>query len=134
AGVMGARRPAGELASRLPRELSGGQRQRVAIARALAAGADVLVCDEITSNLDAQVAASVLALLDSLRRTLGLAVLIVTHDLGVIARNADRVAVLSGGRIVEEGTVEQVFGDPRHEASRMLLDAARPVTAAADVP
>ncbi|MGV9767027.1 MULTISPECIES: ABC transporter ATP-binding protein [Micromonospora] len=124
----------GELASRLPRELSGGQRQRVAIARALAAGADVLVCDEVTSNLDAQVAASVLALLDSLRRTLGLAVLIVTHDLGVIARNADRVAVLSGGRIVEEGTVEQVFGNPRHEASRMLLDAARPVTAAADVP
>ncbi|MGW4463821.1 ABC transporter ATP-binding protein [Micromonospora sp. NPDC004704] len=123
-----------ELAPRLPRELSGGQRQRVVIARALAAGAAVLICDEITSNLDARVAASVLALLDSLRRELGLALLMVTHDLGVIARNADRVAVLSDGRIVDEGTVEEVFGSPRHEVTRALIGAAVPIPAAPNMP
>ncbi|CCH31874.1 ABC transporter ATP-binding protein [Actinosynnema sp. NPDC047251] len=115
---------AGELADRLPRQLSGGQRQRVAIARALAAGADVLICDEVTSNLDVQVAASVLELLDSLRGELGLAVLTVTHDLGVIARNADRVLVLDRGRVVEEGPVAEVLGHPVHAATRALVDAA----------
>ncbi|XVV00799.1 ABC transporter ATP-binding protein [Actinosynnema sp. CA-248983] len=115
------------LADRLPRQLSGGQRQRVAIARALAAGADVLICDEVTSNLDVHVAASVLALLDSLRRELGLALLTVTHDLGVIARNADRVVVLDRGKVVEEGPVADVLGSPRHAATRALVEASRGV-------
>ncbi|MBB5953754.1 peptide/nickel transport system ATP-binding protein [Saccharothrix tamanrassetensis] len=112
-----------ELATRLPRELSGGQRQRVAIARALAAGADVLLCDEITSSLDVRVAASVLALLDRLRRELDLAVLVITHDLAVIARNADRVVVLSEGKVVEEGSVAEVLGRPEHPTTRTLVDA-----------
>ncbi|MBW4720379.1 ABC transporter ATP-binding protein [Saccharothrix obliqua] len=114
----------GELAGRLPRQVSGGQRQRVAIARALAAGADVLICDEVTSNLDVRVAASVLELLDALRRDLGLAVLTVTHDLGVIARNADRVVVLDRGKVVEEGPVADVFRAPAHDVTRALVDAA----------
>ncbi|WP_434739736.1 ABC transporter ATP-binding protein [Micromonospora sp. SH-82] len=116
-----------ELADRLPRELSGGQRQRVAIARALAAGADVLICDEVTSNLDAQVGAAVLRLLDSLRTELGVALLMVTHDLGVVARHAERVVVLSGGRVVDDGPVDDVLGAPRHEVTRALVAAATPV-------
>ncbi|OLR94835.1 ABC transporter ATP-binding protein [Actinokineospora bangkokensis] len=114
-----------EIAGRLPREVSGGQRQRVAIARALAADARVLVCDEITSSLDVRIAADVLDLLDRLRAELGFAVLTITHDLGVIARHADRVVVLDGGRVVEHGPVPAVFTDPAHPATRELLAAAR---------
>ena len=112
-----------EFASRYPRELSGGERQRVAIARALAARPEVLICDEITSSLDTSVQASILDLLDDLRSQLGLAVLLITHDLGIVARSADRVLVLDHGRICEQGTVTQVLSAPTHETTRLLLAA-----------
>ena len=109
---------------RFPRELSGGERQRAAIARALAAGPRVLVCDEITSALDASVQAAVLDLLLGLRDELGLALLFITHDLGVVASVADEVAVLDGGAIVEQGTTTRVLGEAEHTYTRRLVDAA----------
>ncbi|WP_406207821.1 ABC transporter ATP-binding protein [Kitasatospora sp. NBC_01560] len=112
------------LAGRYPQQLSGGQRQRVAIARALAARPDVLLCDEITASLDTRVQADVLALLNGLRAELGLAVVFITHDLGVLARVADRVLVLVDGKICEQGPVAEVLTDPRHEWTRSLVEAA----------
>ncbi|MER5550626.1 ATP-binding cassette domain-containing protein [Streptomyces sp. NPDC002793] len=107
--------------TRRPGELSGGQRQRVALARALAAGPRVLVCDEITSALDPETGAGVLALLGTLRRTLGLTVVLVTHDLTAAARFADRVVVLAGGRVVESGPADRVLGRPEHAVTRELV-------------
>ena len=114
-----------DLAQRYPRELSGGERQRVAIARALAAGPELLVCDEVTSALDVSVQAGILQLLDDLRAQLGLTLLFITHDFGVVARIADRVAVLDGGRICEQGPGGEVLARPEHEATRRLLAACR---------
>ncbi|MER7054159.1 ATP-binding cassette domain-containing protein [Streptomyces sp. NPDC000351] len=110
-----------ETLSRRPGELSGGQRQRVALARTLAAGPRVLVCDEITSALDPETAGGVLALLDSLRRTLGVTVVMVTHDLTAAARGAERIVVLDGGRVVEAGPVDRVLTAPEHPVTRELL-------------
>ncbi|MEU3892188.1 ABC transporter ATP-binding protein [Streptomyces sp. NPDC029041] len=110
-------------AGRLPRTLSGGQRQRVALARALAAEPRLLLCDEVTSSLDVRIQADILALLDGLRTRLGLGLLLISHDLGVIARMADRVLVLDEGRVCEEGPVAEVFTAPRHRRTRALLDA-----------
>ncbi|WP_346012153.1 ABC transporter ATP-binding protein [Streptomyces sp. SID3343] len=113
-----------DIADRRPAALSGGERQRVALARALAANPAVLVCDEITSALDPEIAETVLDLLDELRVGLGLTVVLVTHDLTLVARHADQVAVLRQGRLVEWGPVEDVLTRPREAVTRQLLASA----------
>ena len=112
------------VADRYPGELSGGERQRVAIARALAARPDLVVCDEITSALDVSVQAAVLELLAELRAELRLALLFITHDLGVVASIADRVLVLEGGIVCEDGPVPALLQHPEHEYTRRLVEAA----------
>lgn len=107
-----------------PHQLSGGMRQRVVIAIALAADPAVLIADEPTTGLDVLVQAEVLDLLDELRRRRDLAVLVISHDLPVVARIADRIGVLHAGRLVELGAAEQVLGEPAHPYTRSLVDAA----------
>jgi microcin C transport system ATP-binding protein len=109
---------------RYPHAFSGGQRQRIAIARALIVDPDILVLDEPTSALDVSVQQQVLQLLADLQRRRGLAYLLISHDLGVIAALAHRVIVLRQGRVVESGEVDQVLRDPAQTYTRELLAAA----------
>jgi peptide/nickel transport system ATP-binding protein len=107
-----------------PHQLSGGLRQRVAIAMAMAANPSLLVADEPTTALDATVQAQILSLLDDLRATTGTGVLLISHDLGVIAERCDRVLVMYAGQIVEQGTPAQVLGHPTHPYTRGLIESA----------
>ncbi len=114
-------RPPERFLDRYPHELSGGQRQRVVIAGALVLEPEILIADEPVSSLDASVRGEILALLLRLREELGLTLLVVTHDLGLAWSIADRIAVMYLGRIIEEGSTEQVLADPRHPYTRALL-------------
>ena len=117
-----------ELLSRFPRELSGGERQRIAITRALAAEPRVLICDEITSSLDVSVEASILDLIDELRRDNGLAVLLIAHDLRVVRRVADRAIVLHDGVVWEQGSASGILESPQQELTRSILSADQPLS------
>jgi len=113
----------GERAKDYPHQLSGGQRQRVMIGMALACEPELLIADEPTTALDVTIQAQILDLLAELRSRLGMAVILITHDLGVVAEVCDRVVVMYAGQVVEHGTVEQIFSDPRHPYTEGLLKA-----------
>jgi D-methionine transport system ATP-binding protein len=108
-------------ATKYPAQLSGGQKQRVGIARALATRPKILLCDEATSALDPQTTAQVLQLLAEINRELGLTIVLITHEMDVIRRVCDQVAVMDGGVIVEQGPVAQVFLHPQHETTRRFV-------------
>jgi len=120
-----------------PHQLSGGQRQRVMIAMALANEPDLLIADEPTTALDVTIQAQILSLLKSLQAKYGMALLFITHDLGIVAKVADRVCVMTQGEIVEQGPVAEVFTRPRHAYTRHLLSAepkGRPAAADSAAP
>ncbi len=119
---VGMPNPAGRVDD-YPHELSGGQTQRVALAMALAGDPDLLIADEPTTALDVTIQSQVLGLLEEIQSAFGLAVLLVTHDLGVVAEVADRVVVLRDGGVVERGDVVQIFERPSHPYTRRLLDS-----------
>ncbi len=108
---------------RYPSEFSGGMRQRAMIARALICSPSLLIADEPTTALDVTIQGQILDLLRKLQRELGMAILFITHDLGIVAQMADRVAIMYSGRIVESGAVRQIFRHPTHPYTRALLEA-----------
>jgi oligopeptide transport system ATP-binding protein len=108
-------------ARQYPHQFSGGMRQRAVIAAAVAAGPEILICDEPTTALDVTIQAQVLSLVKSLQRELGMSVIFITHDLGVVAKVADKVAVMYSGEVVETGTVDDVFYEPAHPYTWSLL-------------
>jgi oligopeptide/dipeptide ABC transporter ATP-binding protein len=117
-------------ASDYPHQLAGGMRQRVMIAMALACDPELLIADEPTTALDVTIQAQILDLLDELRRTRRLAVLLITHDLGVVAETADRVCVMYTGKIVEDSGVNELFAEPKHPYTRGLLHSVPKLSAA----
>ncbi|GLQ46599.1 methionine import ATP-binding protein MetN 2 [Dyella lipolytica] len=119
-------------ANKYPSQLSGGQKQRVGIARALANHPSILLCDEATSALDPQTTASVLDLLAEINRELKLTIVLITHEMDVVRRVCDRVAVLDAGRIVEHGAVADVFLHPQHATTRRFVNEALPEEAAGE--
>ena len=119
---VGVRDPEQRLGA-FPHQLSGGQRQRVMIAMALANEPDLLIADEPTTALDVTIQAQILELLKELQAELGMAMLLITHDLGVVRKMADRVYVMNAGEIVEEGITKEVFADPKHAYTRHLISA-----------
>lgn len=112
-----------QLARRYPGSLSGGQCQRFAIARAIASSPRVLLCDEITSALDVSSQAQILALLSSLRNDTGTSMIFVSHDIAVVSTLCDRMIVMRGGAIVEEGETKSLIGSPQNEYTKKLIDA-----------
>lgn len=125
-------------AQQYPHQFSGGMRQRVMIAMALACKPDVLIADEPTTALDVMIQAQILSLLQTLQRDLGLAVVLVTHDLGVVAEVCDDVLVMYSGKVAEAGNVERIFNNPLHPYTQRLLEAFpdvnRPMSALASIP
>jgi len=113
--------------SAYPHEFSGGQVQRIMMAMALAGNPDLLIADEPTTALDATIQAQILELLSSIRREMGMAMVLISHDLGVVAENCDRVAVMYTGRIVEEAPSNQLFADPVHPYAQGLIGALPPL-------
>jgi D-methionine transport system ATP-binding protein len=118
-----------EFAGKYPAQLSGGQKQRVGIARALATGPKVLLCDEATSALDPETTEQILELVSNLNRELGLTIVLITHEMDVVRRVCDRVAVLEGGKVVESGPVEEVFLHPASATARRFVMEADGVPA-----
>ena len=134
---VGIRNPESRLQD-YPHQLSGGQRQRVMIAMALANGPDLLIADEPTTALDVTIQAQILELLAELKSSENMSLLFITHDLGVVRRIADRVCVMQGGEIVEQGPTEAIFSNPQHPYTKMLLAAETvgqpdPVPAGAEI-
>jgi peptide/nickel transport system ATP-binding protein len=119
---------AGQRLNSYPHELSGGQNQRVMIAMALAGRPEMLVADEPTTALDVTIQAQILELLQQLRRDTGMALVLISHDLGVVAETCERIAVMYAGRIVEEAPTRRLFASPVHPYTRGLLDALPPIT------
>ncbi len=119
---VGLREPEKRLAS-FPHQLSGGQRQRVMIAMALANEPDLLIADEPTTALDVTIQAQILELLKELQAEFGMAMLLITHDLGIVRKMADRVYVMNAGKVVEEGPTADIFADPKHAYTRHLISA-----------
>ncbi len=119
---VGIRNPETRL-SAFPHQLSGGQRQRVMIAMALANEPDLLIADEPTTALDVTIQAQILDLLKDLQRELGMAMLLITHDLGIVRKMADRTCVMKDGEIVEQGAAEEIFTAPKHPYTKRLLEA-----------
>lgn len=104
-----------------PSQLSGGQKQRVAIARALATSPAVLLCDEPTSALDSLTTKQVLGLLEEINKSLKTTIIIITHEIGAVRSICNKMAVIDGGRFVEQGSAEEIFADPKSEITRLLL-------------